>query len=241
MEFAVLNVHPTRSPFQAIALVLAVCPIVNGDFSLPFLSGSQNHLLAANELTGWTVSTGNVSLQSAACATFYTQRTQATGNVSGTPADPTQLIDLTGASNSGGVIMQNINSALAGQLYHFSLDNYRYGNFSGQSFRVTITDLGSNRTIVTQTLATTQGVLQTVGFNFTATNSQIRVTIHDIGGSDTNAGWIDNVSVTLVPEAATWGALGGLLSLELVWRRQLAARASAVRPGRRFDRLNRPP
>ena len=225
-------------PLGTIALVLAVCPIVqaqnlivNGDFSLPVLSGSQDHLLTANELTGWTVTAGNISLQSAAYAAFYTQRTEANGTPTGSPADPTQLIDLTGASNSGGMIMQNINSALAGQLYHFSLDNYRYGNFAGQSFRVTITNIVSGTTIATQTFATTQGILQTVGFNFTATNSQIRVTIQDISGSDTNSGWIDNVSVTLVPEAATWGALGGLLSLGLVWRRWRAARASAARAG----------
>ena len=223
-------------PLGAIALVLAVCPIVrgqnlivNGDFSLPALSGSQDHVLTVNELTGWTVSAGNVSLQSAAYATFYTQRTEANGTPTGTPADPTQLIDLTGASSSGGMIMQNINSALAGQVYHFSLDNYRYGNFSGPSFRVTITDLVTSATIVTQTFATTQGVLQTVGFNFTATHSQIRVTIQDISGSDTNSGWIDNVSVTLVPEAATWGALGGLLSLGLIWQRWRTSRAGAER------------
>lgn len=213
-------------PLGVIALVLAVCPIVqgqnlivNGDFSLPALSGSQDHLLTVNELTGWTVTAGNISLQSVAYATFYTQRTEANGTPTGTPADPTQLIDLTGASNSGGMIMQNINSALTGQLYHFSIDNYRYGNFAGPSFRVTITNIVSGATIATQTFATTQGILQTVGFNFIATNAQIRVTIQDISGGDTNSGWIDNVSVTLVPEAATWGALGGLLSLGLVWHR----------------------
>src|SRR5450432_3913276 len=119
-------------PLGAIALVLALCPIVhgqnlivNGDFSSPVLGGSQDHVLTVNELTGWTVTTGNISLQSATYATFYTQRTEANGTPTGTPADPTQLIDLTGANSSGGSIMQNINSALAGQLYHFSLDNYR--------------------------------------------------------------------------------------------------------------------
>lgn len=231
----------TRPGFRlgAIALVLAVCPIVhgqnlivNGDFSSPVLAGSQDHVLTVNELTGWTVTAGNISLQSAAYATTYTQITQANQTPTGTPANPTQLIDLTGASSSGGMIMQNINSALAGQLYHFSLDNYRYGNFAGQSFRVTITNIVSGVTIATQTFATTQGILQTVGFNFVATNAQIRVTIQDISGGDTNSAWIDNVSVTLVPEAATWGALGGLLSLGLVWRRWRATRnlASHSRP-----------
>ena len=155
-----------------------MCPIVqaqnltvNGDFSLPVLSGLQEHPLTANELTGWTVTAGNTSLQRAAYATFYTQRTQVNGSVRGTPADPTQLIDLTGASNSGGMIMQNINSALAGQPYHFSLDIYRYGNFRGQASRVTITNGVTSATIATQTFSTTQGVLQTVGFDFTATNS----------------------------------------------------------------------
>ncbi len=164
-------------------------------------------------MDGLDVTTGTLSLQSAAYATFYTQRTEANATSTGTPANPTQ----------------NIKSAIAGHVYHCSLDNYRYGNFSGQSFRVTITDLVTSTTIVTQTFATTQWVLQTVGFNFIASHSQIRVTIQDISGSDTNSGWIDNGSVPLVPEAATWGALGGLLSLGLIWHQWRTSRAGAGR------------
>ena len=121
-----------------IALFLASGPVVrgqnlvvNGDFSLPVLIGSQDHVLGVNELTGWTVSAGNISLQSADYATFYTQRTKANQTPTGTPANPTQLIDLTGGAFFGGMIMQNINSAITGKFYHFSLDNYRYGNYSG--------------------------------------------------------------------------------------------------------------
>ena len=166
-------------------------------------------------------------MQSAAYAAFYTQRKEAKATPTGTPANPTQLIDLTGASSPGGSIMQNINLALAGQVYHFSLDNYRYRNFSGQSFRVTITDLVTSATIVTQTFATTQGILQTAGFNFTATHSPIRVTLLALSGSDTNSGWIENVSVTLVPEAATWGALGGPYSLGQIRQRWRTSRPGA--------------
>src|SRR5476651_321055 len=115
---------PIRRPFLlgTLAFALSLAPLahgqnllVNGDFSLPVLAGFQDHLLGANELTGWTVTVGNVSLQSATYATFYTQRTEANQNPTVAPADPTQLIDLTGASSSGGIIMQDISSALSGQ------------------------------------------------------------------------------------------------------------------------------
>jgi hypothetical protein len=233
---------PLRRPFLlgTLAFALSLAPLaqgqnllVNGDFSLPVLAGSQDHLLGANELTGWTVTVGNVSLQSATYATFYTQRTEANQNPTGTPADPTQLIDLTGASSSGGVIMQDISSALSGQTYHFSIDNYRYGNFTGLAFEVSIFNIaipGSPVLIFSQSFSTPQGILANVGFNFLATSSDLRVVIQDISGSDTNAGWVDNASIVLVPEAATWGALGGVLALALMWRRWRAARRTGSGP-----------
>lgn len=106
------------------------------------------------------------------------------------------------------------------------------GDFSspihnGQSFQVSILNGVTLATIFSQTFATPQGVLTKVGFNFTATNSQIRVVIQDISGADTNSGWVDNVSITLVPEAGTWGALGGALALGLVGLRWRAQRAAA--------------
>ncbi len=69
-----------------------------------------------------------------------------------------------------------------------------------------------------------------MGFNFVATDANIRVVIQDISGSDTNAGWVDNASIVLVPEAGTWGALGGLLAAGLLWRRWNATRKRASGP-----------
>ena len=233
---------PMRRSFLlgALALTVAWSPLargqnllINGDFSLPVLGGFQDHVLGVNELNGWTVTAGNVSLQSVDYAIYYTQRTEADSNPTGNPLNPTQLIDLTGASSSGGMIMQDINSALSGQTYHFSLDNYRYGNFSGLAFEVSIFNVaipGSPVLIVSQSFSTPQGALTHVGFDFVATDSNIRVVIQDISGSDTNAGWVDNASIVLVPEAATWGALGGLLGLGLMCRRWRATRKIASGP-----------
>jgi hypothetical protein len=224
----------------AISFALALSPaaraqnlLVNGGFTNPVIPGSQDFLLGTNQLTGWTVSAGNISLQSVAYATTFTQITQANQTPTGFPANPSQEIDLTGASASGGMIMQDISSALSGQTYHFSIDNYRYGNFSGLAFQVSIFNIaipGSPVLIASQTFATPQGVLTNVGFNFVATNANIRVVIQDISGSDTNAGWVDNASIVLVPETATWGAIGGVFALGLMWRRWRAARATASGP-----------
>ncbi len=111
----------------ALACALAWLPsaqgqnlLTNGNFESPVIPGSQDFLLSTNGLTGWTVSAGNVSLQSAAYATTYTQITQANQTPTGFPMNPTQEIDLTGANSFGGMIMQDINSALSGQTYHFS-------------------------------------------------------------------------------------------------------------------------
>jgi hypothetical protein len=203
--------------------------LINGSFSNPVVPGSQDFLLTTNALTGWTVSTGNITLQSVAYATMYTQITQANPTPTGFPMNPSQEIDLTGASNSGGMIMQDISSALSGQTYRFSIDNYRYGNFAGQAFRVSIFNIGGPPVLIaTQTFSTPQGILTNVGFNFVATNANLRVVIQDISGSDTNAGWVDNASIVLVPEAAAWGALGGALGLGLMWHRWRARRVARV-------------
>ena len=207
--------------------------LINGDFSTPNIGGFQDLVLTTNQLTGWTVSTGNISMQSVDYAIFYTQRTQANPNPTGNPLNPSQLIDLTGASASGGMIMQDISSAISGQTYHFSIDNYRYGNFAGLAFQVSIFNIaipGSPVLIASQSFSTAQGALVNVGFNFVATDPNIRVVIQDISGSDTNAGWVDNASIVLVPEAATWGALGGALGLGLLWRRWRASRRVASGP-----------
>ncbi len=231
-----------RRPFLlgALAFALVWSPLargqnllVNGDFSNPNIGGFQDLVLTTNQLTGWTVSTGNVSLQSMDYAIYYTQRTQANPNPTGNPLNPTQLIDLTGASSAGGMIMQDIHSAISGQTYHFSIDNYRYGNFAGLAFQVSIFNIanpGSPVLIASQSFSTPQGALTNVGFNFVATNANIRVVIRDISGSDTNAGWVDNASIVLVPEAATWGTLGGALGLGLLWRRWRATRKIANGP-----------
>ncbi len=215
------------------SLALGQNLIVNGGFSTPVISGSQDFLLTTNQLTGWTVSTGNISLQSVAYATMYTQITQANQTPTGFPMNPSQEIDLTGASSSGGMIMQDINSAISGRTYHFSIDNYRYGNFAGQAFRVSIFNIAvpaSPVLIISQTFSTPQGILTNVGFNFVATNANIRVVIQDISGSDTNAGWVDNASIVLVPEAASWGAVGGAIALGLIVRRWRATRKIASGP-----------
>ena len=172
--------------------------ITNGAFENPVLSGNQEIGLAAGtaSLPGWTVSP-SVGLYSAAYAAQYTLN-----------ADPTQLIDLTG-QNAGNGSLAQVFATTIGQAYRVTVDNYNYGvqNAStiagGKAFSIQATGSAAAGYFTAYRTETT------VAYNFTATATSTTLTLRDLTGVDSNAAWIDNVTVNAVPEFAHWSVFAG--------------------------------
>jgi hypothetical protein len=55
------------------------------------------------------------------------------------------------------------------------------------------------------------GVPETLTYSFTAVSASTSLTFMDISGFDSNAGWIDNVGIEVVPEPTTTMIFGVLL------------------------------
>ena len=178
--------------------------IVNGAFENPVLAGNQEIGLAAGttSLPGWTVSP-SVGLYSATYAAQYTLN-----------ADMTQLIDLTGQNAGNGTLTQAF-ATTVGQTYRVTVDNYNYGAATaaaitgGKAFSIQAT--GNTAT----GYFTTYRVETTVTYDFVAAATSTTLTLKDLSGFDSNAAWIDNVTVNLIPEFSHWALFAsfGLLVL----------------------------
>ena len=187
--------------------------VPNGGFENPVLSGNQEVGLAAGttSLPSWTVA-GSVSLYSSAYTLQYTGG-----------ADSTQLIDLTGQTAGGGSIAQTL-TTVAGRSYRVTVDNYNYGvqNASaitgGKAFSIQATGSAATGYFTAYRTETT------VSYDFVATGANTTLTLKDLSGFDSNAGWIDNVTLAVVPEFTHWAVFAafGLIAFatELRCRRR---------------------
>ena len=210
----VLAASVTLTALGIITPTLQANLITNGTFENPLLSGNQEVALTAGttSLPSWTV-TGAVGLYSSAYAAQYT------GGV-----NATQLVDLTGNTSSGGTISQSI-ATVAGASYRLTLDNYNYGQMNastipgGKAFSIQALS-GSN---TAGSYFTPYRTLTTVTYDFVATGSSTTLAIKDqSGGFDSNAAWIDNVTINLVPEFSHWSLFAGFGLLVFgspTWRR----------------------
>ena len=224
---------PPRLALGLVLLVLAASVpnmaranlITNGAFENPVLTGNQEVALAAGttSLPGWTVSP-SVGLYSAAYSAFYTAN-----------ADTTQLVDLTGGTLGNGSLAQ-VFATTVGQAYRVTVDNYNYGAATaaaivgGKAFSIQATGSAATGYFTAYRTETT------VTYDFTATATSTILTLRDLSGFDSNAAWIDNVTVNAVPEFAHWGVFAGfgllvLVAPRVVWRGKLAWVGGGHQPG----------
>jgi hypothetical protein len=177
----------------------------NGDFETPSqgssYSGSQ-FLPVGTQIPGWTVvGTGGVNVDQTFSPTPYW------------PGNITQFMDLTGNTGGGGVLSAPFITTV-GQTYAISFNSYNGSlvypgvQYLGSAFSVQAT----SGLLVTYTGAQNLLPNTVLTYVFTANNASSTVTFMDTSGFDSNAGWIDNVSLTAVPETTTMIA-GALLLL----------------------------
>jgi hypothetical protein len=176
--------------------------LLNGDFALPTqLDNPAQFLPVGSSIPGWTViGNGGVTVDQTFSPTPFW------------PGNLTQFMDLTGNTGNGGV-QSDAFATTPGQTYEISFNSYNgsvvYPGqlYLGSAFSVQATG-GSLVTFNGH-----QNLLPTtvLDYIFTATSSSSTVTFIDTSGFDSNAGWIDNVAVTAVPEPTTMIAGASIL------------------------------
>lgn len=215
-------VYPSGSRFTravVLAAALAFCGsahaqniISNGDFEAPGFTPSPDyyrylHVVHSTEnfLTGWNFA-GTVQYQ----ASFLMK--------AGNGYEPYIGAGTYGVALEEGAIMTTTFLATAGQQYQFSVLARTGDPLPTNAFEVT-----ADGTLATFTPTAT---FLSYTFNFTAvttgaTTLQLEV---DAVGPPSLVAYIDNVSITAIPEPGTYALIGGLLALGVVGvRRRLHA------------------
>jgi hypothetical protein len=192
---------------SAVGVILASSAsaslLVNGDFELPNQgtspSGSQ-FLGVGSTIPGWTVvGKGGVNVDQTFSPTPYW------------PGNNSQFMDLTGNTGNGGITSAAFATAI-GQTYQVTFDAlngslvYPGSAYTGAAFSL---QASGGSLMIYSAVPTIPTVLT---YLFKASGNLTTITFMDKSGFDSNAGWIDNVGVTAVPEASTIIA-GALLLL----------------------------
>jgi hypothetical protein len=186
-----------------LALPAGASLVMNGDFAVPVESPGA-YLPVGSTIPGWTVvGSGNVTIHHVFQPTPLW------------PGNTSQFMDLTGNTGSAGVLSDPI-ATIAGQTYQVTFDAlngslvYPGINYTGPAFSLQASGGPlANYSALTDVPA---GVPQALTYSFTAVSTSTTLTFLDTSGFDSNAGWIDNVSLALVPEPPTMIA-GALLLL----------------------------
>jgi hypothetical protein len=176
--------------------------VLNGDFEVP-IEGTTALLPVGNTILGWTVvGSGNVNI-----GHVFTPNPYWPGNTS-------QFMDLTGTTGGAGVQSDPF-ATIAGQTYQITFDAlngslvYPGANYTGPALSLQASGGPlANYNGLTDVPA---GVPEVLTYSFTAVSGSTTLTFMDTSGFDSNAGWIDNVAIQVVPEPTTTMIFGALL------------------------------
>jgi hypothetical protein len=189
---------------MGVILAAPAAPILllNGDFELP-IQPPGTFLPVGSVIPGWTVvGVGGVNVDHVSLGTSYW------------PGNTSQFIDLTG--NTGGAGVQSAAfSTLVGQTYQIAFDAFNGSlvypgtAWTGPAFSLQAS--GSSIANYNGLTDLPAGVSKVLTYSFTAASTSTALTFMDTSGFDSNAGWIDNVTIQVVPEPATTTIFGALL------------------------------
>ena len=184
--------------------------VTNGNFEAP-LTTAPYTTLSGTDLTGWTIKAGtNIDIVRAPSYAVVGQAVDLNGTADGT-------------NDPQATITQTLAGLMVGQIYRVT---FQYVGNGGGAYSATVgtgtqlfTGRGPSANNVNGQFSSTAGVNSYTSYvaNFIAGSTS--QTLSFASGNGGNGGiFLDNVSVTAVPEAATWammiigfGAVGGAL------------------------------
>lgn len=185
--------------------------LLNGDFESP-VQPISTFLPVGSVIPGWTVvGTGPVNVDHVNSGTAYW------------PGDASQFMDLTG--NTGGAgIQSDAFSTVAGQTYLIAFDAFNGSLVSpGTAWTGPALSLQASGSAIANFNGLTDlpaGVPEVLTYSFTAASASTTLTFLETSGFDSNASWIDNITITAVPEPTTAAMLVvGFCALGLARRR----------------------
>jgi hypothetical protein len=187
--------------------------VANGGFEAPSEVG-QDYVNFSSGFTGWNVLVNNVDIVPYAGA--YGEGAPSGGGAA-------QFLDLVGYGSTGAV-SQDL-GLVAGQTYNFSFD-YANNAFSTSSASADVTLDGVLLTSVTHNTSTpTAGDWTHYSGSFVAgASGPYELAFTTTAGGNSGGIFLDNVSVSAVPEPATWALMlagfGGLGAALRVTRRR---------------------
>jgi hypothetical protein len=207
----------------AMELILAITAgaqtITNGNFEIPVqLLQPPNQILSVGAtIPGWTVvGSGNVGVQ------------QVNQGIPLWPGNPSQFLDLTGETGGAG-IKSDAFATLVGQNYKVTFDafngslEYNLGHPIGTPYfgpALSLQASGSSLQLYSSPTDLPAGVPGlSLSYSFTANATSTILTFMDASGYDSNAGWIDNVAIQVVPEPTSVGCFMLGLSVLVYFQR----------------------
>ena len=185
-----------------LAVPAAPVLVLNGDFELP-IQPPGTFLPVGSTIPGWTVvGSGNVNIDHVSLGTSYW------------PGNTSQFMDLTGDTGGAGVQSDPF-ATIAGQTYQVTFDAlngslvYPGANYTGPALSLQAS--GGSLANYNGLTDVPAGVPEVLTYSFTAVSASTTLTFMDTSGFDSNAGWIDNVAIQVVPEPTTTMIFGALL------------------------------
>ncbi len=181
--------------------------LTNGSFEADSLSSSRTfvvHTAGAGTLSGWTVTTGNVDVNTG----YHPLAT-----------DGNNVLDLSGTAVGG--ISQTI-ATTAGNTYSLTFD---YGSNVEYPIDTALLNVTGASSLISETLAPTTSPFRSYSNSFVANSATTTIDFSSLSTNNTGFGgvFLDNVSVSLTSEAVPEPssiALLGLGTLGLLARRK---------------------
>lgn len=180
--------------------VAAPALLLNGDFELP-TEPSETSFSVGSIIPGWTViGVGEVNVDIISGTPYWT------GNTS-------QFMDLTGTTGGAG-IQSDAFSTVVGQTYQIAFDAFNWssvwpGTYTGPAFSLQAS--GSSVANYNGLTDVPPGVSEVLTYSFAAVSANTTLTFMETSGFDSNASWIDNVTIEAVPEPAAPTMIFGAL------------------------------
>jgi len=167
--------------------------LLNGDFESPIQYNNPAQFLSVGTvIPGWTVvGQGGVNVDQTFSPTPFW------------PGNLTQFMDLTGNGGNGGIVSTPF-ATIAGQTYVVTFESFNGSEvYPGSDYLGSDFSLQASGNALHTWSGLTPGITRNLTYTFTADASLTTITFMDTSGFDSNAGWIDNVGVSAVPEPTT--------------------------------------